>query len=212
MGIRIVIAEDIDLVAEAFQALLETEDDFKVVCRVSRGDALLVAVAKTMPDLVLADVDMPGMSGIDATAALRKKGFHGKVVLLTALPGSGHLHYALDAGANGYLLKSISGTRLKSAIRAVVAGRTAIDPDLAADALRTGPSPLTERELLILELVAANKPTSTIATELYLSVGTVRNYLSAAMSKLDADSRFEAVIVAQERGWMRPAHQRRADP
>lgn len=203
MDVRILIAEDIDLVAEAFQALLETEDDFKVVGRVSRGDAVLGAVSRTMPDLILADVDMPGASGIEATAIVRQRGYAGKVVLLTALPGSGHLHAALDAGANGYLLKSISGTRLKSAIRAVIAGKTAIDPDLAADALRAGRSPLTDRERRILELVAEHKSTGAIAAELYLSVGTVRNYLSAVMAKLDVDSRFAAVAAARERGWLR---------
>lgn len=203
MNVRILIAEDIDLVAEAFQALLETEDDFTVVGRVSRGDAVFGAVTRTMPDLILADVDMPGVSGIEATAIVRQHGYAGKVVLLTALPGSGHLHAALDAGANGYLLKSISGTRLKSALRAVIAGKTAIDPDLAADALRAGRSPLTDRERRILELVAQNRSTGAIAAELYLSVGTVRNYLSAAMAKLDVDSRFAAVAAARERGWLR---------
>lgn len=203
MTVRIVIAEDIDLVAEAFQALLETESDFKVVGRVGRGDAVVGAVARTLPDLVLADVDMPGGSGIEATMLLREHGFQGKVVLLTALPGSGHLNAALDAGANGYLLKSITGTRLKSAIRAVMAGRTAIDPDLAAEAIRTGRCPLTDRELRILELVGENRPTGLIAAELHLSVGTVRNYLSAAISKLEVDSRFSAVTAARERGWLR---------
>lgn len=202
MTIRMLIAEDIDLVAEAFEALLSTVDDFEVVARVNRGDAIAPAVSRHLPDLVLADVDMPGCSGIEATRQIRDIGYSGRVLLLTALPGSGHLHSALSVGANGYLLKTTTGARLISAIRAVMAGHTALDPEIAADALRTGPSPLTERELDILRLVAAGRSTNQIAQELYLSSGTVRNYLSTAMSKLQVDSRVNAINKAREQGWL----------
>lgn len=174
MSLRIVIADDIDLVAEAFEALLGTEPEFDVVARVRRGDQLVAAVRSLTPDVALADVDMPGMSGIEAAAALRKHGSACKVLLLTALPGSGHLHSALAAGANGYLLKSSTGARLIAAIKAVAAGRTVIDPDLAADALRTGPNPLTDRECAILRMLEEGSSTDEIASSLFLSRGTVR--------------------------------------
>lgn len=202
MTIRILIAEDIDLVAEAFEALLSTEGDFEVVGRVNRGDLVVSATTRLRPDVALMDVDMPGMTGIEATAALRAAGFTGHVLLLTALPGSGHLQSALAAGANGYLLKSTTGARLISAIKAVATGHTAIDPDMAADALRSGPSPLSERELEILRLLRKGVPTEAIAEQLYLSRGTVRNYLSSAMSKLGASNRIEAIRISQNRGWI----------
>lgn len=200
--LRIVVAEDVDLVAEAFEALLSTEPGFEVVGRVSRGDLVARAVAMHHPDLVLMDVDMPGATGIEATAQLREKGYPGRILLLTALQGSGHLHAAIQAGANGYLLKTITGARLMSCIRAVMSGHTAIDPDLAAEALRVGPCPLSERELQILRLVAAGSSTAEAAERLYLSQGTVRNYLSAAMTKLDATSRIQAIEMARAQGWL----------
>jgi two-component system, NarL family, response regulator DesR len=202
VNLRILIAEDIDLVAEAFEALLSTRANFDVVARVRTGSDLLGAVRTHLPDVAVVDVEMPGMTGIEATADLRKNGEGCKVLLLTALPGSGHLHSALAAGANGYLLKSTTGARLIEAIETIAQGRTVIDPELAAEALRAGPNPLTSREQDILRLVHEGLGTGEIATKLFLSAGTVRNYLSSAMNKLQASGRIEAVNTARQSGWI----------
>ena len=202
MTTRILLAEDIKLVAEAFEALLSVEPEFEVVARVARGDDLVTSATRLFPDVILADIDMPGMTGIEATRMLRDKGYRGRIIPLTALPGSGHLHAAMAAGADGYLLKSITAPSLINAIRAVCNGQSAIDPNVAAVAMRKGPSPLNDRETEILRLVADGSSTAQIASRLYLSKGTVRNYLSTAMSKLDADSRTAAVTRAREEGWL----------
>ena len=202
MTTRILLAEDIKLVAEAFEALLSVEPEFEVVARVARGEDLVTSATRLFPDVILADIDMPGMTGIEATRMLRDKGYRGRIILLTALPGSGHLHAAMAAGADGYLLKSITAPSLINAIRAVCNGQSAIDPNVAAVAMRKGPSPLNDRETEILRLVADGSSTAQIASRLYLSKGTVRNYLSTAMSKLDADSRTAAVTRAREEGWL----------
>lgn len=200
--LRILIAEDVDLVAEAFEALLSVEPTFEVVGRVGRGDLVAQAVVDLSPDVVLMDIDMPGASGIEATTEVKKMAPSCKVLLLTALPGSGHIHRALAAGANGYLVKSTTGARLLDAIKQVASGGTVIDPDLAAEALRAGPSPLSEREVEVLSLVARGLTTEDIAGTLYLSQGTVRNYLSNAMTRLGVSTRVQAVAVAKERGWL----------
>lgn len=200
--LRLLIAEDVDLVAEAFEALLSTEPSFEVVARVGRGDLVLDAVSAHRPDVAILDVDMPGATGIEAAAQVTAAHPECKVLLLTALPGSGHLHRGLAAGASGYLVKATTGARLIDAIKTVAAGGTVIDPQLAADALRSGPNPLTDRELDILRLVDTGLRTDAIAAQLFLSRGTVRNYLSNAMTKLDATSRVEAVRTAQRRGWL----------
>ena len=200
--LRILIAEDVDLVAEAFEALLSAEPTFEVVGRVGRGDLVAQAVVDLSPDVALMDIDMPGASGIEATTEVKKVAPSGKVLLLTALPGSGHIHRALAAGANGYLVKSTTGARLLDAIKQVASGGTVIDPDLAAEALRAGPSPLSEREVEVLSLVARGLTTEDIAGTLYLSQGTVRNYLSNVMTRLGVSTRVQAVAVAKERGWL----------
>jgi two-component system response regulator DesR len=200
--LKVLIAEDVDLVAEAFEALLSTEPTIIVVGRVGRGDLVLDAVRATDPDVALLDVDMPGMTGIEATEQIVASGHRCRVLLLTALPGVGHLHKALSAGASGYLVKATTGNRLIEGIRTVAAGGTVIDPQLAIDALRTGPNPLTQREVEILRLAESGISTEAIAKELYLSPGTVRNYLSNAMTKLDATTRVEAMATARRRGWL----------
>lgn len=199
---RILIAEDIDLVAEAFEVLLGLEADLNVVARVGRGDEVVEAVERYRIDVALLDIDMPGCSGIEATAALRAAGSTCKVLLLTALPGSGHVPRALSAGANGYLAKTTSMTRLIEAIRAVAAGGTVVDPQLAAEALLAGGSPITEREAEALSYVADGASTNEIAEAMFLTKGTVRNYLSSAMSKLEANTRIEAAAKAHAQGWI----------
>lgn len=202
MSCRILIAEDIDLVAEAFALLLGTEPGFDVVATVTSAIRVLDAVRTHRPDIIMMDVDMPGQTGIETTAQLRANGIDCKILLVTALPGSGHVHKALTAGVNGYILKSTTGTRLIETIKDVLAGKTVIDPELATDALRFGPSPLTTREQEILLLLYQGLTTSDVASSLFLSLGTVRNYLSSAMSKLGATGRIEAVNIAHQRGWI----------
>lgn len=200
--LRLLIADDADLVAEALQALLETYPEFEVVSRVNRGDQVLAAVREHRPDVALLDVDMPGATGIEAAAQVVAEYPECRVLLLTALEGSGHLHRALSAGSSGYILKSTTADRLVEAIRTVADGGTVVDPALAAVALRLGPSPLTERETEILRLAGAGTDTASVAEQLYLSRGTVRNYLSRAITKLDAANRAEAYAKAERHGWL----------
>ena len=200
MPLRILIAEDVAIVGEAFEALLTTEAGYEIVARVERGDEVLKAGHLYRPDIALLDIDMPGASGIEACAQLTQALPECKVILLTALPGSGHLPRAMDAGASGYLLKSTTAKQLIGGIRAVADGHTVIDPGIAASAMRSDATPLTDREIDILRLVDQEIPTATIAEELFLSPGTVRNYLSNAMSKLNATTRTEAVKIARRRG------------
>lgn len=202
MAIRLLLAEDVALLAEAFEVLLSTDPDIEVIGRVARGDEVRAAATELSPDIILMDIDMPGMTGIEATADLRRAGIVTPVLLLTALPGSGHVHDALAAGANGYLLKSTDALHLLDGIKAVVAKHTVIDPALAAEALRAGPNPLRDRELDVLRLVDAGLSTKSIAERLFLSPGTVRNYLSSAITKLDSSSRLEAIKSARENGWL----------
>lgn len=201
--IRILLAEDVELVAEALEALLSTQEDFTVVARVGRGDHVLESARQHRPDLALIDVGMPGMDGIDAAAALLRDMPQCKVLLLSAAAGAGHVHRALAAGASGYLVKSTSAGQLVDAIRTAMAGGVALDPSLAAVALRSGANPLTARESEILALVHAGRTTAQIAAELSLSRGTVRNYLSGAMTTLGVSKRTTAVAVALENGWLR---------
>ena len=202
MAIRLLLAEDVALLAEAFEVLLSTDPEIEVIGRVSRGDEVRPAASELNPDIILMDIDMPGMTGIEATADLRRAGVSTPVLLLTALPGSGHVHDALAAGANGYLLKSTDALHLLDGIKAVVAKHTVIDPALAAEALRAGPNPLRDRELDVLRLVDQGLSTKQIGERLFLSPGTVRNYLSSAITKLGSNSRLEAIRTARENGWL----------
>lgn len=199
--IRILIAEDQALVLGALAALLGLEADLQVVGRAANGREALELVASLAPDIVLTDIEMPLMTGLELAAALHMQGAPAKVVIVTTFARSGYLQRALAAGVRGYLLKDAPADALAAAIRTVHAGGRAIAPELALEgrALR---DPLNERERQALRQTGEGKSTAAIARQLHLSEGTVRNYLSEAISKLDAVNRNDAFRIAKEKGWL----------
>jgi len=200
--IRVLIAEDQAMVRGALASLLSLEDDIEVVAEVERGDLVLEAARVAAPDVALLDIEMPGMDGIAAAAQLSSELPGTRTLILTTFGRPGYLRRALDSGASGFLLKDAPAERLGDAIREVSAGRRVIDPGLAAEAIADGVSPLTEREHDVLAAAKTHGTAAEIAASLYLSEGTVRNYLSAAIQKLGAHNRGEAVRIAEEKGWL----------
>lgn len=201
MTITVVLAEDQLMVLGALGALLDLEPDITVAGSAPDGDAALRLVEELRPDVLLTDIEMPGLTGLEVAAEVRRRGLPTRVVILTTFGRTGYLRRALDAGAAGYLLKDAPAAGLAAAIRAVHAGRRAIDPELAADAWGE-PDPLTDRERQVLRLAGEGLTNAEIAARLVLSEGTVRNYLSEAMGKLGAPNRTSAARVARERGWL----------
>lgn len=199
--IRIVVAEDQAMVLGALAALLDYEADLRVVAQATDGAAALDAVVELHPDVLVTDIEMPGMTGLELAAAVRTRKLGTKVVILTTFARPGYLRQALEAGASAYLLKAAQSDQLADAVRRVHAGGTVVDPELAADAWGE-PNPLTPRERQALRLAGAGRTGAQIAAELGISEGTVRNYLSEAMSKLEAANRVEAARIALERGWL----------
>jgi two-component system, NarL family, response regulator DesR len=199
---RILIAEDQEMVRGALISLLELEDDLEVVAQVGRGDKVLDAARASEPDVALLDIEMPGMTGLEALEQLAAELPTVKILILTTFGRPGYLRRAMEGGAAGFVLKDAPATELASAIRRALAGERIVDPGLAAAALSQGQSPLTPREH---EVLAASRNYATVAEladALYLSHGTVRNHLSSVMQKLDARNRGEAVRTAEERGWL----------
>jgi two-component system response regulator DesR len=196
------IAEDQAMVRQALVALLGLEPDIEVVAQAATGDEALAMATKHQPDVAVLDIEMPGPSGIDVARQLRQDGFGGKVVIVTTFGRPGYLRAAMAAGASGFLLKDAPAVQLAQAIRRVTAGERVVDPALAAAALAEGESPLTSRETDVLGAAASHDAISEIASRLHLSPGTVRNHLSAAMQKLGARNRAEAVQMAQRKGWL----------
>lgn len=200
--IRVLIAEDQALVRGALAALLSLEADMEVVAQVARGDEVVAAARAARPDLALLDIEMPGAGGLDAAAALRRALPACRIVIVTTFGRPGYLRRAMEAGADGFLLKDAPSSELAVAIRDVVGGRRVVAADLALEALRTGPSPLTDRERQVLAAARRGQAVAELAAELHLSEGTLRNHLSAAIQKLGASTRAEAARIALEQGWL----------
>jgi two-component system, NarL family, response regulator DesR len=199
--IRVLIAEDQTMVLGALSALLGIEADLQVVGEARDGRQALALALQSSPDVIVTDIEMPGMTGLDLAAELKRVGSRSRVVILTTFARPGYLRRALEAGAAGYLLKDAPSSRLADAIRRVAAGGRAVDPGLAAEAW-TDPDPLTDREREVLRLADEGRAGSEIARELKLSEGTVRNYLSEAIGKLGAKNRVEAARLARQKGWL----------
>ena len=200
--IRVMLAEDQAMIREALAALLSFEDDIEVVAQVGRGDEVTATALESKPDVALLDIEMPGMDGLTAAAALRAASPDTKVVILTTFGRPGYLRRAMESGVSGFILKDSPADKLAHTIRQVRDGRRVIDPELAAAALAEGASPLTPRERDVLAASQDGATIAEIAATLYLSEGTVRNYLSACIQKTGARNRTEALRVAEERGWL----------
>ena len=201
MTVRVVIAEDQAMVLGALAALLEVAGDVQVVALARNGREALQLTLQHKPDILLTDIEMPEMSGLEVAAELKKRGSGTRVIILTTFARPGYLRRALEAGAAGYLLKDSPAAALADSVRRVHAGCRAIDPELAAEAW-TEDDPLTDRERQVLRLAADGSSTNDIARSLHLSDGTVRNYLSEAISKLGAANRVEAARIARSKGWL----------
>jgi two-component system response regulator DesR len=199
--IRVAIAEDQGMVLGALATLLEIEGDMSVISRSRNGSDALDAVLANKPDIFLTDIEMPEMSGLEVAAELKRRHSPTRVIILTTFARAGYLRRALEAGVSGYLLKDMAAEKLAEAVRRVQSGLRVIDPELAAEAW-VEPDPLTDRERQVLRLAGDGMASLDIAGKLNLSEGTVRNYLSEAISKLGAANRVEAARIARTKGWL----------
>jgi len=200
--IRVLIAEDQTMLRGALAALLSLEPDITVLTQASNGREAHKMTLMLAPDVVVTDIEMPEMTGLEFAAALKDTSSKARVIILTTFARPGYLRRALDAGARGYLLKDRPASELAEAIRRVHAGLRAVDPALAAEAWSAGEDPLTDRERSILQRAADGRSSAEIAADLRLSEGTVRNYLSEAIAKLGAANRIDAARIARARGWL----------
>ena len=200
--IRVLLAEDQATVREALATLLGLQPDIEIVAQVGRGDEVVGAAVATQPDVALLDIEMPGLDGLEAAAQLHDRMPACKVLILTTFGRPGYLRRAIKSGVVGFLVKEAPAAQLAVAIRRAVAGERIIDPGLATAALSGGDSPLTEREHDVLSATARGESITEIAASLFLSEGTVRNYLSEAIKKLGARNRGEAARIAEQQGWL----------
>ncbi|MGW2330548.1 response regulator [Streptomyces sp. NPDC001700] len=200
--IRVLLADDEHLIRGALAALLSLEDDLQVVAEAASGPEALAMARAHRPDVAVLDLQMPGRDGVGVAAELRSELPDCRTMIVTSHGRPGHLKRALEAGARGFVPKTASAQRLAEIIRSVHGGSRYVDPDLAADAISAGDSPLTARETELLDLAADGASIAEIARRAALSPGTVRNYLSAAAAKLHAENRHAASRAARERGWL----------
>jgi len=200
-AIRVVLAEDQGMVLGALAALLEIEGDIRVLAQTRNGKEALRAVLEHKPDVFITDIEMPEMTGLDVAAELKRRRTGTRVIILTTFARAGYLRRALEAGASGYLLKDMRAEELAEAVRRVHQGLRVIDPELATEAWAEA-DPLTDRERQVLRLAGDGMASIDIADKLGLSEGTVRNYLSEAISKLGANNRVEAARIARTNGWL----------
>jgi two-component system response regulator DesR len=200
--IRLLLADDQALVRGALATLLGLEPDMEVVAEVGRGDELVPAARESGAEVALVDVEMPGLDGLAATAALYTAVPSCRVLILTTFGRPGYLRRAMEAGALGFMVKDAPPEQLADAIRRVASGERVVDPVLAAESLAGGANPLTGREQDVLAAARGGATVADIARKLYLSEGTVRNYLSSAIAKTGTRNRVEAVIHAEQHGWL----------
>ncbi|NYI43223.1 two-component system response regulator DesR [Nocardioides aromaticivorans] len=201
-AIRLVLADDQALVRGALSALLGLEPDIEVVAEAGTGEEAVALARSERPDVVLMDVEMPGMDGIEACAAVRAASPQTRVLVVTTFGRPGYLRRALQAGASGFVVKDTPASQLADAVRRVHQGLRVVDPALATDSLVSGESPLTARETDVLRAARDGSSVAAIASRLFLSEGTVRNHLSGAIGKTGAGNRAEAVLVAEGNGWL----------
>jgi two-component system, NarL family, response regulator DesR len=200
--VRLLLADDQELIRSALAALLALQEDFEVVASVGRGDEVVAAAKTHHPDVALLDIDMPGIDGLAAAGVLAHEVPACRSLILTTFGRPGYLRRAMESGACGFVVKDAPAEQLADAIRRVAAGERVVDPVLAAATLASGVSPLTARERDVLVAARPGASVSEIAGKLFLSEGTVRNYLSAAIAKTGTRNRAEAVRTADERGWL----------
>jgi len=200
--IRVLLVEDQTMLRGALAALLELEPDITIVGQAVNGREAQKLARELTPDVVVSDIEMPEMTGLELAMWLKESDSKARVVILTTFARPGYLRRALDAGARGYLLKERPASELAEAIRRVHSGLRAIDPALAAEAWSAEADPLSDRERQILQRAGDGRSSAEIATELRLSEGTVRNYLSEAIAKLGAANRTDAARIARTRGWL----------
>jgi len=201
MTIKVVIAEDQSMVLGALAALLEIESDVQVVGQARNGREALQLTLQLKPNVLLTDIEMPEMTGLEVATELKQRGSSTRIIILTTFARPGYLRRAMEAGAAGYLLKDAPAATLANALRRVNAGHRVIDPELATEAW-TEKDPLSDRERQVLRMAAEGSSSGEIAGTLRLSEGTVRNYLSEAISKLGAGNRVEAARIARMKGWL----------
>ncbi|MFJ9822163.1 DNA-binding response regulator [Streptomyces sp. NPDC101151] len=202
LSVSILLAEDVHMIRGALAALLELEPGLRVVASIERGDTIVDTALEVRPDVAVIDLDLPGKDGLTAASELHEKLPTCGTLILTNLNRPGIFRRAMASGVSGFLLKDAPPDRLAQAVRSIAAGQRVIDPQLAVDAWNSPECPLSPRELEVLRHAALGAAAAEIAAVLYLSAGTVRNYLTSIVTKLNARNRIDAIRIAEDNGWI----------